>query len=132
MTSSQRAFSQKKKFYLSLKNGMNSLAFSSCPIYKSYIGQTNRKRNESALLVWATRRRQFICSGRSRGLLSITRHHYTQRWRYSEEGSQIHRRINNISVKSCEMHSNSAQNSVKATDIRTNATDVETRKNIVQ
>ncbi len=32
------------------------------------------------------------------------------------------------SVKSCEMHSNS----VKATDIRTNATDVETRRNIVQ
>ncbi len=28
-------------------------------------------------------------------------------------------------------HSNSEQNSVKATDIRTNATDVETRKNIV-
>ncbi len=36
------------------------------------------------------------------------------------------------SVKSCEKHSNSVQNSVKATDIRTNATDVETRKNIVQ
>ncbi len=32
---------------------MNSLAFSSCPIYKSYIRQANRKRNESALLVWA-------------------------------------------------------------------------------
>ncbi len=36
------------------------------------------------------------------------------------------------SVKSCEKHSNLAQNSVKATDIRTNATGVETRKNIVQ
>ncbi len=36
------------------------------------------------------------------------------------------------SLKSYEKHSNSAQNSVKATDIRTNATDVETRKNIVQ
>ncbi len=36
------------------------------------------------------------------------------------------------SIKSCENNSNSAQNSVKATDIRTNATDVETRKNIVQ
>ncbi len=35
-----------------------------------------------------------------------------------------------ISVKSCEKHS--AQNSVKATDIRTNATDEETRKTIVQ
>ncbi len=35
------------------------------------------------------------------------------------------------SVKSCEKHSNSEQNSVKATDIRTNATDMETRKNIV-
>ncbi len=47
--------------------------------------------------------------------------------RYSEES-----RINNISVKSCEKHSNSAQNYVKATDIRTNATDVETRRKIVQ
>ncbi len=46
--------------------------------------------------------------------------------RYSEESS-----LNNISVKTCEKHSNSAQNSVKATDIRTNATDVETRINIV-
>ncbi len=48
--------------------------------------------------------------------------------RYSEEISRIHRGINNISVKSCEKRSNS----VKATDIRTNATDVETRRNIVQ
>ncbi len=48
--------------------------------------------------------------------------------RYSEESSRIRRRIHNISVKSCEKHSNSAQNSVKATDIRTNATDVETRE----
>ncbi len=48
--------------------------------------------------------------------------------RYSEESSRIHSGINNISVKSCEKHSNS----VKATDIRTNATDVETRRNIVQ
>ncbi len=47
--------------------------------------------------------------------------------RYSEES-----RINNISVRSCEKPSNSAQNYVKATDIRTNATDVETRINIVQ
>ncbi len=47
--------------------------------------------------------------------------------RYSEES-----RLNNISVKSCEKHSNSAQNYVKTTDIRTNATDVETRINIVQ
>ncbi len=52
--------------------------------------------------------------------------------RYSEESSRICRRINNISVKSCEKkHSNSVENSVKATDIRTNA-DVESRKNIVQ
>ncbi len=52
--------------------------------------------------------------------------------RYSEESSRIHSRINNISVKSCEKHWNSAQNSVKAVYIRTNATDVENRKNIVQ
>ncbi len=36
------------------------------------------------------------------------------------------------SITSCEKHSNSAQNSVKAVYIRTNATDVENRKNIVQ
>ncbi len=45
--------------------------------------------------------------------------------RYSEESSRIRGRINNISVKSCEKHSNS----VKAMDIRTNASDEETRKN---
>ncbi len=48
--------------------------------------------------------------------------------RYSEESSRIHSRINNISVKSCEKHSNSAHNYIQATDIRINATDVETRK----
>ncbi len=48
----RNAHSVKERLFLSLKNGMNSLAFSSCPIYKSYIGQANRKRNESALLIW--------------------------------------------------------------------------------
>ncbi len=48
--------SVKERLFLSSKNGMNSFAFSSCTIYKSYIGQTNRKRNKSALLVWATDR----------------------------------------------------------------------------
>ncbi len=54
--------------------------------------------------------------------------------RYSEEkqSNSPQRIINNISVNSWEKHFNSMQNSVKATDIRTNATDVETRKNIVQ
>ncbi len=65
--------SVKERLFLSLKNGMKSLAFSSCPIYKSYIGQINRKQNKSALLVWAPWRRPFICSARSRGLLLITR-----------------------------------------------------------
>ncbi len=68
MTSSQCQV--KERLFLSSKNGINSFAFSSCPIYKSYIGQTNRKQNKSALLVWAIRRRPFICSDRSRGLLS--------------------------------------------------------------
>ncbi len=36
----RNALSVKERLFLSLKNGMNSLAFSSCPIYKSYIGQT--------------------------------------------------------------------------------------------
>ncbi len=43
--------------------------------------------------------------------------------RYSEEI-----RINNISIKSCEKHSNSAPHSVKATFIRTNTTDVNQEK----
>ncbi len=37
----RNAHSVKGRLFLSLKNWMNSLAFSSCPIY---IGQTNRKR----------------------------------------------------------------------------------------
>ncbi len=57
----------KESLFLSLKNGMNSLAFSSCLI----MSQTNQKRYESALLVWSTWRRPLICSGRSHGLLSI-------------------------------------------------------------
>ncbi len=57
--------SVKERLFLSLKNGMNSLAFSSCPIYKSYIGQINWKRNESTLPVWAMRRRPFIWSVRT-------------------------------------------------------------------
>ncbi len=52
--------------------------------------------------------------------------------RYSEESSRISRRIHNISVRSCEKHSNSPQNYVKATDIRTNSTDVENRRNVIQ
>ncbi len=52
----RNAHSVKERLFLSSKNGMNSFAFSSCTIYKSYIGQTNRKRNKSALLVWATDR----------------------------------------------------------------------------
>ncbi len=69
--------------------------------------------------------------GPARGLLSITRHRYTQRWEI-QWSSRIHRGINNISVKFCEKHSNSPQNYVKATDIEINSTDVETRRNIVQ
>ncbi len=59
----RNAHSVKERLFLSLKNGMNSLAFSSWPIYKSYIGQTNRKQNVSALLVSA---QTVICSDRSR------------------------------------------------------------------
>ncbi len=44
----------KKRLFLSLKKCNEQPAFSSCPISKSYIGQTNRKRKESAQLVWAT------------------------------------------------------------------------------
>ncbi len=129
MTSSQHAFSQ-RKVVSQFENGMNSLVFSSCPTYKSHIGQTNQKRRESTLLVWdkdhlSARARAVGCS-RARDTIIHSA------GRYSEESCRIRRRINKISVKSCEKHSISEQIYVKATDIRTNITDVETRKNIVQ
>ncbi len=126
----RNAHSVKERLFLSSKNGMNSFAFSSCTIYKSYIGQTNRKRNKSALLVWATAR----LSART-GAAGCSRSRDTvihSAGRYSEESSIISRRIHNISVRSCEKHSNSAHNYVKATDIRTNSTDVENRRNVIQ
>ncbi len=126
----RNAHSVKERLFLSSKNGMNSFAFSSCTIYKSYIGQTNRKRNKSALLVWATDR----LSART-GAAGCSRSRDTvihSAGRYSEESSRISRRIHNISVRSCEKHSNSAHNYVKATDIRTNSTDVENRRNVIQ
>uniref|UniRef100_A0A8C2ILJ1 Structural maintenance of chromosomes protein 1A n=1 Tax=Cyprinus carpio TaxID=7962 RepID=A0A8C2ILJ1_CYPCA len=73
----------------------------------------------------------FICSSQSRGQISITRHCIHNAGRYIEESSRIHHRISNISVKSCEKHSNSVQNCVRS-HIRTNTTDVETKKNIVE
>ncbi len=78
----RNAHSVKERLFLSSKNWMNSFAFSSCPIYKSYIGQTNRKRNKSALLVWATDR----LSART-GAAGCSRSRYTvihSTGRYSE------------------------------------------------
>ncbi len=71
----RNAHSVKERLFLSSKNGINNFVFSSCPIYKSYIGQTIRKQKKFALLVRAVWRRPFISSDRSRGLLS--RHRYT-------------------------------------------------------
>ncbi len=102
----RNAHSVKERLFLSFKNWIKSFTFSSCPIYKSYIGQTNRKRNESALLVWATDR----LSART-GAAGCSRSRDTvihSAGRYSEESSRIHCGITNISVKSCEKHS--AQN----------------------
>ncbi len=103
---------------------MNSFAFSSCPIYKSYIGQTNRKRNKSALLVWAIL--VYLLGPEPRAALD----HATPL--YTALGDTVNKEESITSVRSCEKPSNSAQNYGKATDIRTNATDVETRINIVQ
>ncbi len=47
---------------------------------------------------------------------------------YTAQGDTVKKVVEFTAFK----HSNSAQNSVKATDIRTNATDVEIRKNFVQ
>ncbi len=57
---------------------------------RSTSDKQTKSGNKSALLVWATWRRPFICLDRSRGLLSITRHHYTQRWEI-QWSSRIHR-----------------------------------------
>ncbi len=81
----RNAHSVKERLFLSSKNGINNFVFSSCPIYKSsFVRRASDKRSESrkksALPVWAVRRRPFISSDRSRGLLSITRHHYTPQW----------------------------------------------------
>ncbi len=131
MTSSQCAFSQRKVVSQFKKwNEQLCVLFMACTIYKSYIGQTNRKRNKSALLVWATDRvsARIGAAGCSRSRDTVIH----SAGRYSEESSRISRRIHNISVKYCEKHSNSAHNYVKATDIRTNSTDVENRRNVVQ
>ncbi len=85
--------SVKESLFLSLKNGIQP-AFSSCPIYKSYIGQTNRKRNESALLVWATDR--LSARAGAAGCSPSRDIVIHSAGRYSEESSRIHRRINNI------------------------------------
>ncbi len=109
---------------------MNSFAFSSCTIYKSCIGQTNRKRNKSALLVWATDR----LSARTGAAAALD--HATPL--YTALGDTVKKVVElaaesiTFSVRSCEKHSNSAHNYVKATDIRTNSTDVENRRNVIQ
>ncbi len=104
-----------------------------CVLFMPDLQELHRTNEPKAEQIRATRLgyRPFICSDRSRGLLSITRHRYTRRWQI-QWSSRIHRGINNISVKSCEKHSNSPQNYVKATDIEINSTDVETRRNTVQ
>ncbi len=109
---------------------MNSLVFS-CLIYKSYIvhwanGTENGTNPRYSFCLHCTdclsaRARATDCS-RSHGLTVIH-----SAGRYS---NLIRRRINNSSVRSNEKHSNSTQNSVKATDIQINATDVETRKKL--
>ncbi len=117
------AHSVKERLFLRSKNLMNSLVFSSCSIYKSYIGRTN-PRFSFGLHGAERLSARTGAAGCSRSRDTIIH----SAGRYSETSSQIHSGINNISVKSCEKHYNSAQNSVKATDIRTNSTVVETKK----
>ncbi len=126
--SSQCAFSQ-RKVVSRFKKWNEQL----CVLFMPDLQELHRTNEPKAEQIRATRLgyRPFICSDRRHGLLSITRHRYTQRWEI-QWSSRIHRGINNISVKSCEKHSNSPQNYVKATDIEINSTDVETRRNIVQ
>ncbi len=128
LTSSQCAFSQRK-----VVSRFKKLNEQLCVLFMPDLQELHWTNEPKAEQIRATRLgyRPFICSDRRRGLLSITRHRYTRRWEI-QWSSRIHRGINNISVKSCEKHSNSPQNYVKATDIEINSTDVETRRNIVQ
>ncbi len=91
----------------------------------------NWKQKECVLLVWITRHSQTVYLLRPE--LRAALDHATPL--YTVLGDKVKKVVefaaeSIISVKSCEKHS--AQNSVKATDIRTNATDEETRKTIVQ
>ncbi len=129
MTSSQCAFSQ-RKVVSQFKKWNEQL----CVLFMHDLQELHWTNEPKAEQIRATRLgyRPFICSDRRRGLLSITRHVIHSAGRYSEESNRISRGIHNISVRSCEKHSNSAHNYVKATDIRTNSTDVENRRNVVQ
>ncbi len=62
----------KERLFLSLKNGMNSL--------RSHHARFTRATLDEQIRATRLGYRPFICSGQSRGLLSITRHRYTQRW----------------------------------------------------
>ncbi len=124
MTSSQCAFSQRK--VVSQFQKWNEQL---CVLIMPDLQELHRTNEPKAERIRATRLGYTRLSAQT-GAAGCSRSRDTvihSAGRYSEES-----RINNISVKSCEKPSNSAQNYVKATDIRTNATDVETRINIVQ
>ncbi len=133
VTSSQCAFSQ-IKVVSQLQKWNKQL----CVLFMPNLQELHRTNEPKAEQIRATRlgyTAQTVCLSAQTGAAGCSRSRDTVihiAGRYSEESSRIHRGINNISVKSCEKHSNSANNYVKATDIRTNAIDVETRRNIVQ
>ncbi len=129
MTSSQCAFSQRK--VVSQFQKWNKQL---CVLFMPNLQELHRTNEPKAEQIRATclgytAQTIYLLGPEPRAALDTVIH---SAGRYSEESSRIHRGINNISVKSSEKHSNSAQNYVKATDIRTNATVVETRRNIVQ
>ncbi len=116
MTSSQCAFSQRK--VVSQFQKWNKQL---CSPFMSDLQELHRTNEPKAEQIRATRLGYTLLSARTGAAgcfrSSDTVIHSTRR--YSEESSRISRRIDNISVKSCEKLSNY----VKATDIRTNATE---------
>ncbi len=129
MTSSQCAFSQ-RKVVSQFKKWNEQL----CVLFMHDLQELHRTNEPKAEQIRATRLGSDRLSART-GAAGCSRSRDTvihSAGRYSEESSRISRRIHNISVRSCEKHSNSAHNYVKATDIRTNSTDVENRRNVIQ
>ncbi len=69
-----------RKVVSHFENGINSLAFLSCPITRTTLDKRTEGGMNPRYSFGLRCAGPFICSGRSSGLLSIMQHRYTQRW----------------------------------------------------